>query len=605
MSELWAVPPGLLLIAAAVPLAFLRGLPRKLVQVAAPVLALWQVLALRTAEQAGHTLPHVGFSWMGMQLHLLHVDEVRSLFAIIFALIGVIAAIYALHVEDGVQHAPAAAYAGGALGVVYAGDLVTFVLFWELMALGSVMLVLARRTKKSLRAGIRYIAVHALGGTLLLMGIVAWAQAGNDLAVTQLSQAGELTGLSLLGAWLILLGVVINAAVPPLHAWLPDAYPEATTTGSVFLSAYTTKTAVFALLVLFAGWEVLLWAGVVMTLYGVVYAMLENDLRRLLGYHIISQVGYMVAAAGMGTPMALDGAGAHAFSHILYKALLFMGAGAVIMATGREKLSELGGLSKRLRWVMVLYAVGAMSIGGFPLFNGFVSKSIIVTAASQGGWPMAELLLVLASVGTFLSTGLKIIWFAFIRPVEKPYASLQKLPPNVYVAMGIAAFFCTFYGLWPKALYVLLPFRTEYHPFTLHHVVQSVQILTATALGFWFFLPKLKSAPSVSVDTDWWYRRPLPAVMLALSRGLDGIQTAVGRGAGRLVKSSQRFFADPLAFADRMLGRGILAPSKGKGTDRKPTWEDRHRLPLGQALLLVLSVFAVMAVANLLARHLS
>ncbi len=593
LPMLGPVPPGLLLLLGAVPLAFLRGLPRKLVQVAAPVLALWQVLALRSAQLSGHELPHVGFSWMGMQLHLLHADEVRSLFAIIFALICVVGSIYALHVEDRLQNASALAYAGGALGVVYAGDLVTFVLFWELMALGSVMLVLARRTKRALSAGLRYIAVHALGGTLLLCGVVAWVQAGHDIAVTQLPQTAGLAG------WLILLGVVINAAVPPLHAWLPDAYPEATVTGSVFLSAYTTKTAVFALVVLFAGWKVLLWAGVAMTLYGVLYAMLENDLRRLLAYHIISQVGYMVAAAGMGTTMALDGAGAHAYSHILYKALLFMGAGAVITATGREKLTELGGLSKPLRWVMILYAVGAMSIGGFPLFNGFVSKAIIVTAASQGGWPLAELLLVFASVGTFLSTGLKILWFAFLRPVEKPYAALQPVPANMYVAMGIAAFFCTLYGVWPKALYVLLPFRTDYHPYTLHHVVQSVQLLTLTALGFWFLLPKLKSAPAVSVDTDWLYRRPLPVAMLALSRGLYGFQSAAGRAMGRVVDAGQRFFRDPLALADRMLGRGMLpAP---EGADR--SWEDRHRLPLGPTVLVVLTVFGVMAVANLLARY--
>jgi multicomponent Na+:H+ antiporter subunit D len=597
MSELAAlpVPPALLLLGGAVLMAFVRGRLRQAVQVVVPLCVLFQVLLLTFAGPA----PEVTAEWMGQRMQLLQVDALRSLFGIIFALMAVIGSVYALHVESRLEHSSAWAYAAGALGVTFAGDLLTFILFWELMAVGSVMLVVARRTARSYGAALRYIAVHALGGTILLAGILAWLHAGHPLALVAIPEGSGLAG------WLILTGVAVNVALPPLNAWLPDAYGEATVTGSVFLSAYTTKTAVFALVVLFPGWSILLWGGVAMALYGVVYAVLENNIRRLLAYHIISQVGYMVAAVGMGTPMALDGAGAHAFSHILYKSLLFMGAGAVIHATGKEKLTELGGIWRAMPVAMGLYAVGAMSISGFPLFNGFISKSIVVTAASQGGWPWAEVLLVLASIGTFLHTGLKLLWFMFISPVDRKHDALRPLPRNMYVAMGLGAFFCTLFGVWPGLLYRLLPYATDYHPYTLHHVVQSLQLLTMTAFAFWFLFDKLKGEATESVDTDWFYRKPLPRLMLALSRGLFSAQEGAGRAAARGVHQVQAFLRDPLALADRVLGRGLLTPAEENGTDAHPTWEDRHRPPLGTTLLVVLMVFAVMAIANLIVRRLT
>jgi multicomponent Na+:H+ antiporter subunit D len=454
--------------------------------------------------------------------------------------------------------------------------------------------VLAARTKAASAAAVRYIAVHALGGTLLLMGVVGWVQGGGELEISALPTDAGFAG------WLMLLGVVINAAVPPLHAWLPDAYARATVTGSVFLSAFTTKSAVFVLIMLFPGWTVLLWAGVIMTLYGVVFAVLENDVRRLLSYHIISQVGYMVAGVGMGTAMALDGSGAHAFSHILYKALLFMGAGAVIFATGKQGLHELGGLSRSLRWVLVLFAVGAMSISGFPLFNGFISKAIIVSAAAQGGWPWAEFFLVLASVGTFLSIGLKLLWFMFVGPTDRQH-TLQRLPANMYVAMAGTALLCTVFGVYPKLLYVLLPFETDYHPYTLHHTVQSLQLLTMTALAFWLLLGKLRPKPATSVDTDWLYRRPLAQATVAISRGLMAAQEKTGVAASVVVGKGQFFLANPLAALDRLVGRGMLwsqEPRKG-GPAR---FEDQYRLPLGLTLLIILAVFGVLALTNLVMR---
>jgi multicomponent Na+:H+ antiporter subunit D len=591
MSELmppWPIPPAFLLIGGAVLVAALRGPARKVVQVAVPLLALWQVVSLRAG--AGFTIE---FTWMGYEANLLHVDRLRFAFGLIFAIMAVIGSIYALHVEDRVQNAAAWVYAGGALGVTFSGDLLAFVLFWELMGVSSAMLVFRRGTARARKAGTRYVAVHALGGTILLAGILGWIAEGNGLAIAPIPATAGWTG------WMILLGVAINAAIPPLGAWLPDAYAEGTVTGSVFLSAYTTKTAVLALLALFPGWEVLLWAGVAMTLYGVVYAILENNIRRLLGYHIISQVGFMVAGAGMGTPMGIDGATAHAFSHILYKALLFMSAGAVVYATGKEKSTELGGLYRAMPLVLGLYAVGAASISAFPLTNGFVSKAITVSAAGQGGWPWAEALLTLAGVGTFLSIGLKLLWFAFVTPRDRKHERIVPLPRNMYAAMIAAATLCLFFGLAPGVLYAWLPFDTEYHPYTVNHVVTYLELFTMTAFAFWWLFPKLAGAATISLDTDWVYRKLLPGPVLALSRGIFAGQEAIGRSVAAVTDRVVWFSRNPLRLAERWFGRGVFGHEGASARDREYS-ADAYRFPVGAAVFAVLLVFGGVAVWHLL-----
>src|SRR6266571_4192049 len=182
------------------------------------------------------------------------------------------------------------------------------------MSIGSVFLVWLRGTPASTAAGFRYFLFHIFGGLFLLAGLLLRHAALGTFAFTAVApEAARYFD------YLILIGFLVNAAFAPLHAWLPDAYPEATVTGAVFMSAFTTKTAVYVLLRGFAGTEVLVWLGAAMAVYGVVYAVLENDARRLLAYHIISQVGYMVCGVGIGSALAANGATAHAFAHILYK----------------------------------------------------------------------------------------------------------------------------------------------------------------------------------------------------------------------------------------------------------------------------------------------
>jgi multicomponent Na+:H+ antiporter subunit D len=440
-------------------------------------------------------------NYLGFELTLGRVDTLAIVFAHVFAIQSLIGFIYAWHVQERSQHIAAALYVAGAFGATFAGDYFTLFIFWELMAVASTFLIwLNRKNSKAPGAGFRYFIFHTLGGLFLLGGLLLrYKMVGNfDFVPISPSEAT-------IYDYLILLGFAVNAAVVPLHAWLPDAYPEATITGAVFMSAFTTKTAVYVLARGFAGFEVLAIAGTIMAIYGVFYATIENNARRILAYHIVSQVGYMVAGIGIGTAMTLNGAAAHAYAHILYKGLLFMGAGSLLYATGTAKLTELGGLVSKLPWVFVFYMVGAVSISGFPLFSGFVSKTMVIAGAAEAHRTYLALGLELAAVGTFLSVGIKLPYFAFYGP-KKYTGKITPLPKNMYVAMFLASFLCFFIGVYPHFLYHLLPYEVEYVPYTPWHLEQTLLLLSFTGLGFYLLRKKLAPEAKLNLDFDYFYR---------------------------------------------------------------------------------------------------
>ncbi len=452
------------------------------------------------------------YEFLSWELTFLEVDKLSKVFAYIFTIMGVIGVIYSIHVKNDGEHFSAFYYVGGSLGVTFAGDFLTLFLFWEMMAFSSVFLIWFRKSKSSLDSGFRYLLWHVAGGLILLSGIMLQYSVSGDLSVKYLPFHGWWpTDLQSLASFLIIIGFIVNAAVPPFGAWLPDSYPAATVTGAVFMSAFTTKTAVYTLIRVCAGSEMLIVLGVVMAIYGVVYAVLENDARRLLAYHIISQVGYMVAGVGLGTPMAINGVVAHAFCHILYKSLLFMGTGSVLYVTGTAKLTELGGLYKTMPRTMIYTVIGGLSISAFPLFSGFVSKSMTVTAFGEAHLTWAFMALMLASAGTFLHTGLKIpyfIWFG------KDQGLKAKEPPwNMELAMGIGALFCIGLGIFYKPLYALLPHAVHFEPYTAYHTWETLQVLLFTQLGFFLLLKKLWCEDTISLDTDWFPRKGAKALM--------------------------------------------------------------------------------------------
>ena len=496
MSEL---PPFTIFFMAALLALASRGLIRKVLLLATPVLA------------AAHIFSNIdagliyNYTILNLDLTPIRADKLSLLFAYLFCLASLIASIYALHVDDTKQEIAGLVYAGSALGAVFAGDLLTLFIFWELLAISSVVFIWARGTERAITTGLRYLIIQVTSGVFLLAGALIHYKTTGSLAFGHI-------GLGTTAGTLILIAFGIKSAFPFLHSWLTDAYPEATATGTVFLSAFTTKVAVYALARGFAGEEILVYVGVTMACFPIFYAVIENDLRKVLAYSLINQVGFMVTGIGIGTALAINGAVAHAFSDVIFKGLLFMTMGAVLYRVGHVKGSDLGGLYKTMPKTTVLCIVGALSISAFPLFSGFVSKSMVMTAMMQENYSYLWLFMLFASAGVFHHAGIKIPYFAFfahdsgLRPKEAPV--------NMLVAMTFAAVLCIFIGSQPQYLYALLPMKVEYWPYDVTHVLAQLQLLFFSAMAFvWLnkkglYPPEL---PSTNIDAEWLYRKLLPA----------------------------------------------------------------------------------------------
>lgn len=537
MSDFWIHPALIMLVGGAL-LPLIPERIKKGYLLLIPILAFIRICSMQGS--VGSVFGEVHFG--DFNLVFGRVDKLSQVFGYIMGLMCIIGTLYGLHVKRNAEHIAAWTYVAGSMGAIYAGDFVTLFLFWELMAIASTFLIWFRGRAQSLSAGYRYLLVHMTGGVALLAGIMLHYKATHSMAFVALDVANPD-----LSVWLITIGFVLNAAVPPLHAWLPDAYGEATFNGSVFMCAFTTKTAVYALIRGVPGFEILVPLGVIMALYGVVYAVLENDSRRLLAYHIISQVGYMVAGVGLGTELAINGACAHAFAHILYKGLLFMGCGTVLHMTGESKFTELGGLYKKMPLTFFFTLIGGLSISAFPLFSGFVSKSMIVAAGFEDHKYWVGFLLMLASAGTFLHTGLKVpyyIWFGKNNCKPKTWERAADPGWNMTAAMAVTAFLCILIGSYTPYLYDKLPYPVAYDPYTAAHVSETMQILLFTALGFFLLLKKLQPEAKISLDLDWVYRKGGAAFLWLAKKPVQAVDTVVGElydrvGLSRLMGASR------------------------------------------------------------------
>jgi multicomponent Na+:H+ antiporter subunit D len=510
------LPPALILFAGSVLIAVSRGAVRSGVVLLLPLLALWLVWQVPDGVS-------VSLSFMDQAIEPVEGSKLRRLFATIFALMTFVGGIYAFRHAKGVELAAAFAYAGGAIGVAFAGDLITLFIFWEIMAIFSTVIVWCGGTAEARAAGLRYAMVHFLGGVILMLGITGVAVQTGSIDI-------EAMRANSIATWLILIGVLINAAAPPVSAWLADAYPEATATGTVFLSAYTTKAAVLALILLFPGEPILIGVGLYMIFYGIIYALLENDARRILAYSIVNQVGFMVCAVGIGTELALNGAAAHAFAHIIYKGLLFMSAGTVLYRTGMRKCTDLGGLFRTMPVTCICGIIGALSISSFPLTSGFVTKALISEAAMTQGLVFVYFCLAAASAGVFLHAGIKFPWFVFfqkdsgLRPKDAPW--------NMSLAMVLFSLACLGLGMYPQAIYHLLPYSMDYVPYSMGKVLFYLQLLLFSGLAFFLLLPLMKRTLTITLDFDWFWRRCLPfmggvvlKLLSILASGVEKLKT--------------------------------------------------------------------------------
>ncbi|MGD8345921.1 MAG: Na(+)/H(+) antiporter subunit D [Lysobacterales bacterium] len=518
------LPPALILLVGALLIGPTRGRLRTAVVLLAPLLtliAIWQV-----PDGVVLTLDFLQYP-----IEPIEGSPVRRLFATIFGLMALVGGLFAYRQARWYELAAAYAYAAGAIGVSFSGDLISLFLFWELMALFSTVVVWCGGTPGARAAGIRYAIMHLLGGVILKVGIEGVMVHTGSIEIRPMLADN-------FDHWMILIGILINAAAPPLSAWLSDAYPESSPTGSVFLSAFTTKTAVLALILLFPGEPVLIGIGLFMVMYGIIYALLENDIRRILAFSIVNQVGFMVCAVGIGTQMAINGASAHAFAHIIYKALLFMSAGVVVYRTGYNKCTEVGGLFRTMPLTAVCGIIGALAISGFPLTSGFTTKTMISQAAANEGLAVVYFLLAAASAGVFLHAGIKFPWFVFfqrdsgLRPKDAPW--------NMAVAMVIFSVLCILFGVAPQLLYDYLPYPVDYQAYTAGKVIFYLQLLLFSGLAFFLLLPLMRRTETISLDADWLWRVALFRLASGLYRALawlgakgGEILSAVGRSLGR------------------------------------------------------------------------
>ncbi|HEY7459303.1 MAG TPA: Na(+)/H(+) antiporter subunit D [Xanthobacteraceae bacterium] len=500
--------PGLILILGALLVPVLPDRIRAAYVVALPLLAFAQLTSLPNGQFGTYEM-------FGLPLTTVRVDKLSLLFGYVFIIAAFIVSIYSLHEHDPVQQVAGLIYSGSALGAVFAGDLVTLFIFWEGIAIASVFLIWARRTERAYRAGMRYLVVQVTSGLLLFVGVLLHYRQTGSLAFGHLE-------FGTLGAMLIFIAFGIKCAFPLLHNWLQDSYPEATVTGTVMLSAFTTKVAVYALARGFAGTEILVPIGAVMTVFPIFYAVIENDLRRVLSYSLNNQLGFMVVGIGIGTELALNGAVAHAFADIIFKALLFMAMGAVLYRVGTVKGSQLGGLYKSMPLTAGFCIVGAASISAFPLFSAFVTKSMVIQAAMDEGRFWIWLVLLFASAGVFHHAGIKIPYFAFF--AHDSGKRCDEAPTNMLAAMAIAAALSIGIGVFPDVLYALLPYKVEFRPYSLDHVVAQVQLLFLSALAFTLLMrtgiypPELRST---NLDFDWIYRRLGRGIVIASARVAD------------------------------------------------------------------------------------
>lgn len=507
------IPPAFIYILGALLVPLLRGRVKSAYMLILPIISFFFLISTQ-----------VGTAWeidfLGFDLVPFKVDRLSLVFGYIFHLISVIGIIYTLSIRSDLEYVAGLVYAGSALGVVFAGDLFTFFVFWEMLTVSALWLIWAKRTKASQAAGFRYLMVHVFGGLVLLAGIIMYISEQKSISL-------GFIGLHSPATYCIFIGMGINAAWPLLHTWLTDAYPESTVGGAVFLSAFTTKTAVYALARTFPGTEPLIWIGAVMTAFPIFFAVIENDMRRVLSYSLINQVGFMMVGIGIGTQLSINGTAAHAFAHILYKSLLFMSMGAVIFRTGKINATDLGGLYKSMPWTALFCSIGAASISAFPLTSGFVSKSMVLDAAAHGHMSIIWLTLLFASAGVFHHSGIKIPFFAFFS--HDAGHRVKEAPPSMLIAMGIAAFFCIFLGVYPKFLYSILPYPVDFVPYTAPHVLSQLQLLMFSALAFTLLLRSgiyPAEIRAINLDTDLIYRKGGRLFYQVMDKGLNAFNSA-------------------------------------------------------------------------------
>ncbi len=441
------------------------------------------LLALTGYDGAGSavTLP-LGLPWLGAHFR---IDALSAFFLAVINLGGAAASLFALgygrHEEFPGRVLPFyPVYLGAMNLVLLADDAFSFLVSWEFMSLSSWALVIAHhRVRENLRAGYVYLLMAGFGTLALLLAFGLLAGAQGNYAFDAIRAAHPSTGLAALVLILVLIGAGSKAGLVPLHAWLPLAHPAAPSHISALMSGVMTKVAVYAFVRITFDllgppdwwWSlVVLAVGGISAVMGVLYALMQRDVKRVLAYSTIENIGIIFAALGLAlafkayamhfaAALALTAALLHVFNHALFKNLLFCGAGAVLSATGERDLEKLGGLIHRMPQTAFVFLIGCTAISALPPLNGFVSEWLIFQAILLSPQlPSWGLKLMVPAVGALLALSAALAGACFVRafgigflgrPRSDEARGAQETDTHSLAAMYALAALCLIAGILP------------------------------------------------------------------------------------------------------------------------------------------------------------
>jgi multicomponent Na+:H+ antiporter subunit D len=398
----------------------------------------------------------------------------QHLLSILIAGVGLLYALFSFTSNRRHEKSAAFLYIASGFVCLNASTFGQFFFGLEALTFSALPIIISSSSAKTSSAALHYCLMHLAAGGFFLAGIILRYCNGESLALT--------TSLSLsdnsLSSWLIFLGLGVNCAWPLLHSWLLAAYQQTSPSGILLLSAVTTKVALFGIWQMFPGEPLLIPIGLSMAVFPLIYMMVENDLRRIFCYSIINQLGYMVVAIGIGSHLALNGALGFLIADVLYKALLLMGLGVFTHQLGIHSVSELKGLARLSPVGTLALCIGAWCLCAMPYGSGFVTKSLIVSAAAREGYFYTWLVLLGASASSALYLGVRIVLPVFWLAAKVNSVPVKELPTSMTIAVLLTSSGSIVIGFLPQeALYAWLPFSATYEPYSLGHVTSQVQII--------------------------------------------------------------------------------------------------------------------------------
>lgn len=507
MDEVLSLPPFLPLFIGGLLIAFLPLYGRRALLIAAPLASLMSVFGL----SAESIFP---INIVGTTVHLLATQEYSLVFGLAFCFAIIAAVLFGFRHARPKEMGAAMVLASGGLGIVFSGDLLSLLFFWEILMAASVYLIYLGGMAQSVSSSRRYLIMHILGGTFLLAGIAGTIMDSGIAAFPSFQLGWHWPQTSTeWSAWLMLLGVMVNLAAPPFSAWLPDSYPAASPFGMVALSAFTTKSAVFVLMMIFAGSAPLIAIGLFTLLYATLMALMQSHLRRHLAYCIVAQVGVMVMGVGIGTEAALTAVAILAFCHIGYKGLLIAAAGSIIHQTGKYRMGDLGGLWRQMPVTAGAIILGAASMAALPITGAFVGKHLLVESLIALGQPFYKWFFVgIAGIAVYLLFP----WFSLSGKSKNPQA--KEVPIETQLCYGIFGFMALAPGLYPDFLSFLMPGRPDIAMSDAAAIFNQLTMIVCACGAFLLLLPWLKRDKGLILDFDWLYRVLLPHLLTLINQ---------------------------------------------------------------------------------------